>query len=233
MADACSNPVFVISGVSTGLGEALCRQLLELGKMVVCIGRNFTAEQRAAAEKHSAKLIACDLSSSDGLNNLALETALAGHDAVTFFSNAGTVAPIGLAGAVNLSAMSASFNLNVLAPAAIVSAILRATAGSDIKLTFFNISSGAARHAIAGWSAYCAGKAAASAYFNCLALERTDIKVVERDPGVMDTAMQAIIRAHTPTQFPRHDEFMRLKEDNKLNHPDTVAAAILGEAGVT
>ena len=220
-------PVFVISGVSAGLGEALCHLLLEQGKTVVCIGRNFTSEQKAST---GARLIACDLSSSENLEQLSLDAALTGHDEVIFLSNAGVIEPVGLAGEPDFAAVTSSLHVNALAPPAIAAAILRAAA--QAKLTFVNISSGATSRAVAGWSAYCAGKAAASAYFDCVALERPDIRVIHRDPGVMNTGMQTAIRSHNTSQFPRHEEFMRFKSDKKLRDPRSVAAEILEEVGV-
>jgi benzil reductase ((S)-benzoin forming) len=229
--EATPGPVFVISGVSAGLGEALCSHLLGMGRAVVGIGRSFTTAQIDAAEMQSCKLMHCDLSSLDDLEGLSLETVLDGHDEVVFLSNAGTVEPVGLVGQSGLADIATSFHVNYLAPAAIASAIIRATATGGARLTFVNISSGAARRPIPGWSAYCAGKAAASAYFKCIAAERPEIRVIERDPGVMDTGMQAAIRSHTPAQFPPHDDFMRLKTDNKLLDPKAVAAALLEEIG--
>jgi spore coat polysaccharide biosynthesis protein SpsF len=228
MAECGARPVFVISGTSAGLGEALCSRLLALGHIVVCIGRRFTAAQRASDR---AILITCDLSSSDELNGLSLDRELAGFDRVTFFSNAGVVEPIGLAGQVPPSALAIALHVNALAPAAIAVAIIRAA--GEAQLTFVNISSGAAHRPIAGWSAYCAGKAAARAWFDCVAMEYPGIRVIERDPGVMDTGMQAAIRSHGAAKFPRRDEFVRLKDDNRLNDPGAVAAAILTELDMT
>jgi NADP-dependent 3-hydroxy acid dehydrogenase YdfG len=228
MAERGTRSAFLISGTSTGLGEALCSQLLAQGHTVLCIGRHFTAAQQASER---AILITCDLSSSDALSVLSLDRELAGFDEVTFFSNAGTVEPIGLAGGTDPAALAASLHVNALAPAVIATAIIRATAG-HARLTFVNISSGAARRAIAGWSAYCAGKAAARAYFDCVAAEYPDIHIIERDPGVMDTEMQAVIRAHTAAEFPRHSEFVRLKDNNRLSEAGAVATAILKECGV-
>jgi len=229
-----SRQIFIVSGISSGLGEAIFGQLLEMGKRAIGIGRRFTPMQQNAARQSRCKLITCDLANADSLRALPLEPALTeyAHDEVVFFSNAGVVEPIGRVGIADISAVASSLSINALAPIAIASLILRATP-QPAKFIFVNISSGAASHAIAGWSAYCTGKAAARAWFQCLAAERPDIRVLDRDPGVMDTAMQATIRAQQPQEFPRHEEFLRLKTDNRLRAPLDVARGLLAEIGIT
>ena len=92
----------------------------------------------------------CDFSSVENLQHLSLEHVLEGHDEVIFLSNAGTIEPIGLVGKTDFASVAECFHVNALAPAAIANAILR-DAG-PAKLTFVNISSGAAHRPIAGWS---------------------------------------------------------------------------------
>jgi benzil reductase ((S)-benzoin forming) len=67
---------------------------------------------------------------------------------------------------------------------------VRARGGEGVLL---NISSGAARNAYAGWSAYCAGKAAVDRMSESIALEETAraLRVHAVAPGIIDTDMQA------------------------------------------
>jgi benzil reductase ((S)-benzoin forming) len=63
-----------------------------------------------------------------------------------------------------------------------------------IPLTVLHIGSGASKHPIPHWSAYCTTKAAAAMFFACLAVENPGWKIVDMDPGVLDTDMQSAIR---------------------------------------
>ena len=59
-----------------------------------------------------------------------------------------------------------------------------------------NVSSGAAHHALEGWSSYCAAKAGVASLTRSVALEAGDagIRVYGFGPGTVDTEMQAVIR---------------------------------------
>jgi NAD(P)-dependent dehydrogenase (short-subunit alcohol dehydrogenase family) len=63
--------------------------------------------------------------------------------------------------------------------------------------TVINVSSGAAHRPLEGWSAYCSGKAGLAMLTAAIALEYADagIRAFGLAPGVVDTDMQATIRA--------------------------------------
>jgi len=65
------------------------------------------------------------------------------------------------------------------------------------KGTVINVSSGAAHRPLEGWSAYCSGKAGLAMLTEAIALECVDagVRVFGLAPGVVDTDMQATIRA--------------------------------------
>ena len=94
-----------------------------------------------------------------------------------------------------------------------------------------SISSGAAVKAHAGWSLYSAGKAAMEHYCRVLAVEQSaqlsPVRVFSVNPGVMDTSMQAEVRASDPGHFPELDRFVGLKRDGLLASPDDVAMQIV------
>ena len=119
----------------------------------------------------------------------------------------------------------------------VVSAILLARAFTsafqqlDCPKTFVNVSSGAAVRGHAGWSLYCASKAAMENFVRAMALEQADqefpIRTLSVNPGVMDTAMQAEVRASSPEQFPEKARYVRLKAEGRLAEPGDVAARIV------
>ncbi len=89
------------------------------------------------------------------------------------------------------------------------------------------VSSGAAQKDYAGWSLYCATKAAVERFAGCVVEEQ---KVFEHpvltsiiNPGVMDTDMQAHIRQADGDYFPQLERFLTLKAEDQLPSPEQVA----------
>jgi len=94
-----------------------------------------------------------------------------------------------------------------------------------------NISSGAAHTAYAGWSMYCATKAALDHFTRCVALEQAGLpngaKVVALAPGMIDTTMQATVRSAGPDAFAESARFIALKESGQLPSPGDAAGRVL------
>ncbi len=92
------------------------------------------------------------------------------------------------------------------------------------KMSFVNISSGAANRAISNWSLYCSSKAFIQMFFNVAESEYKQHRFFNIDPGVMDTNMQKSLRE---SYFPDVQLFKNLKKEGKLKLPLTVAQEIL------
>jgi NAD(P)-dependent dehydrogenase (short-subunit alcohol dehydrogenase family) len=94
-----------------------------------------------------------------------------------------------------------------------------------------NISSGAAKRAMAGWSAYCTSKAALEMATRVAALEATTndptLAICSLAPGVVDTPMQTLIRSASETDFPDVARFRAMKADGVLRDAHEVARDIL------
>jgi NAD(P)-dependent dehydrogenase (short-subunit alcohol dehydrogenase family) len=65
-------------------------------------------------------------------------------------------------------------------------------------------------------------------FFDVLALQR-NVDVRHVDPGVIDTDMQATIRAAGPERFPLLDKFQALADEGRLQRPADVAERILAD----
>ena len=120
--------------------------------------------------------------------------------------------------------------MNVTAPLVLMNRFLRATSPVELRRVI-NISSGAGRRPIFGWSAYCASKAALDMASRAAALEaRTReqaVHVVSLAPGVIDTPMQGIVRGASQEQFVDVERFRKMKEEGVLRPADDVARDIL------
>jgi hypothetical protein len=89
------------------------------------------------------------------------------------------------------------------------------------------ISSGAARSVYEGWSAYGAGKAALDHWVRTAGAEQERrggrVRILAVAPGVVETAMQAQIRATDAADFPEVQRFHELAERGELRAPEEAA----------
>ncbi|MGC8517105.1 MAG: SDR family NAD(P)-dependent oxidoreductase [Steroidobacteraceae bacterium] len=117
--------------------------------------------------------------------------------------------------------------LNVTAPLLLSAAFTAATVGMRGR-SIVHISSGAARRPIAGWSVYCACKAALDQHARVVAADAVPgLRICSLAPGVVDTDMQTEIRSSDPTHFPLHSQFATLHADGALVKATTAAARLL------
>lgn len=217
--------IAIVTGGSKGLGLALCEQLRAAGYHVV-------EYSRSAPHPYSVALDLTDPTDVDA----AVATSLASVDAarcteLLLFSNAGTLAPIGPAWRKPASDVLANVAINLASGIAVINAVVRHFRGAPCRKLIVNISSGAALKGYAGWSLYCAGKAGMEGFIRALAVEESaqahPFLPVSVDPGVIDTAMQALIRETAPADFPEVARFISRKHSGGLAAPEDVAAAIL------
>ena len=224
----------VITGASSGLGLALARAV-PFPADVVDISRS------GPPEDEDIEHLAADLSLPaewDAVGN-QLDRLVSDRqpDRAVFIHAAGTLTPIGFAGEVDPSAYRANVLLNSAAGQVLGHRFLAAVRGSDMETDIVMISSGVATTAYAGWSAYCAGKAALDHWVRAVGLEqrtRGGARVSAIAPGVLATAMQAETRQTSEEDFPQVARFRRLLEEGDLVDPDDVARRIwrLIEAGI-
>lgn len=217
--------IAIITGGSSGLGAALCEQYVARGWKVIEFSRS-------APHPYSVEL---DLAETGDTGEVFERTfgslAALDCDEIVAINNAAVLAPVGPSALADPAAVLRSVDVNVTAGIMFASEFLRAFQLQDCVKTFVNISSGAAAKAHAGWSLYSAGKAAMEHYCRVLAVEQsaqhTPVRVFSVNPGVMDTSMQAEVRASDPGHFPELDRFVRLKRDGLLVSPDDVAMQIV------
>lgn len=224
--------VSLITGVSRGLGAALCDQLYAAGDCVVGIGRSFTAAQREQAGERLV-LRQAELSHPETLPaQTELAGLLAGATTAALIHNAAVVTPIGALGALPPAEVSSAVAVNLTAPMLLTNAFLGALP-PELPATVLFVSSGAAHRPVAGWSVYGASKRGGEAFFEAVAEQVGDrpVTVASVNPGVMDTGMQQAIRevAAGDDWFPEGDRFLSLHDHGDLPDPANVAAALIAE----
>lgn len=212
----------MVTGHSRGLGEAVAAALLDSHVDVLGLSRRSSAH---LAAKNGAKLtqVALDLGDAAALADRALadriEAFCAGAERVLLVNNAGMVKPIGPVGTGGAEAIAKAVTLNVTGPL-VLADLFQAVAAPVRDRRILHISSGAGRRGMAGWSIYCATKAALDNHARAVAEDGiAGLLISSLAPGVIDTDMQADIRGSTVEQFPAIDQFKAMKADGVLSSP--------------
>jgi benzil reductase ((S)-benzoin forming) len=217
---------FAVTGVSRGLGAALFSLLAGGGHRVLAIGRRFTPEQEEAARRAPARirLHAADLADPPALRE-TFDRLLEGVDSGALIHNAAVVEPIGAVGTLSRAELKTAVTINLTAPMLITDDFLAARP-DGLPATVLFVSSGAATRPIRGWAAYCATKAGAEMFHRVAAEEHPDVRIVNVNPGRMDTGMQAALRG---ADFPDVADYVAAHEQGKLPDPAEVARRICAE----
>jgi NAD(P)-dependent dehydrogenase (short-subunit alcohol dehydrogenase family) len=218
----------ILTGHTGGLGAALLDALVGApDTSVVALGR-----RRVPRTETNLRQIVVDLRSPvDAAHALAdaLDVAdCAGLTQVMLVNNAGVLPPIGPVGSRDVSDLADAVALNLATPIALTNELLRLTTDLDVERRVAQISSGAAATPYAGWATYCATKAGLDQFTRSVALEAPlRCRVCSIAPGVVDTAMQAQIRASNVADFPQHARFVALDRDGMLASPDRTARRLV------
>jgi benzil reductase ((S)-benzoin forming) len=221
--------LYVVTGTTKGLGQALAERIAtDAANELVAIAR---APGGAIAGGIG---IEADLADSSALERAcdALERHIAGkrYDKAVLFNNAGIVAPVAPLERADAAQLERNLAVNLVAPMLLMRRFLLATAAVPLR-RIVNISSGAARRPIFGWSAYCTAKAGLDMASRAVALEAEArglaIEVSSLAPGVIDTPMQGVVRDASPEDFVDVERFRAMKADGTLRPAADVAADIL------
>lgn len=216
----------VVTGHTRGLGAAIGAELLARGARVLGIARsdNAVLHERGGERLQQVRL---DLSDTrallDWIAGGALARFLGDCERTALINNAGVLAPIGPAGTREPAEIARALAVNVVAPILLTEAFVAASAQAADRRVL-HVSSGAARNPYSGWSVYCASKAALNQHARAVATERIPhLGIAAVAPGVVDTDMQALIRASSPAAFPQREKFVALAQGGALTPPAQAA----------
>jgi len=213
--------MYIITGVSKGLGKAIAELLLDKGELVTGIGRNSTIEH------DNYTFQKCDLTNSLEIENLTFDLL---EEAVILINNAGIIGEIKRLSDKKKLDLDSILQVNTIAPMLLAHKIYQKIENKD-SFTLVNISSGAANRAIPSWAGYCASKAALNMLTESFYLEEREKgnhpKVYAVSPGVIDTDMQVQIRSSKKSDFSSVDNFIGMKEENQLFTPQEAALRLI------
>jgi len=229
--------LFILTGASRGLGRAMAEQLLAPGRLLLTISRRPDPSLEEAAKDKGTRLEQWPLDLAHGTDAAArLEAWLlkldgAEFSAVTLINNACLLGRVGPLQDADAETTAAALRVGLETPALLAAAFLRATQPWNVPRRVLNISSGAGRRAIAGWAIYCATKAGLDHLSRVMAEDEArrpnGAKVVSLAPGVIDTDMQAELRAADAESFPDQPRFKEMKATGQLASSAEAAARVL------
>lgn len=210
--------VALITGASRGLGRSLAEALAARGWSLVLDGRDADALETAVSELRrsfppvTVRAVAGDVRSPEHRRALLAEVAgLGGIDLLV--NNASTLgAPLATLEHASLEVVREVYDVNVLAPLALMQDLLPALRGAS-RPVVVNVTSDAAVEHYETWGAYGSSKAALEHLTATLAVEEPTLRFLSVDPGDMNTRM--------------HQEAFPGEDISDRPDPSTVAPAIV------
>lgn len=221
--------LYIITGSSKGIGKALVNILAGDEKnQIVGISRS---EMKMDLPNYHPMVL--DVGDLDALVGRAEEIFPKGtFEKIVLINNAGWIGQVEYFGKLEPTSIQEIFNINTLAPALLMNEFVKKYGGSkESERIVVNISSGAAKKPVDGWSGYCASKAALNMLTETAQkealLQSSGIRFFALSPGVVDTKMQEDIRSAPQEGFSSLPKFQGLKEKNELSTPKHTAEKIL------
>jgi benzil reductase ((S)-benzoin forming) len=221
--------VGIVTGVSRGLGEAIASALLARGAHVLGVGRK--SASRLGGERY--RFVELDLANVDAID-VALEApfrelARERPALAVLVNNAATAGPIGVAGTLAAREAATSLAINLAAPIAVGNLFCRVFGAVPGDRRVVNVSSGAAVRPIPGGGLYSIAKAGLEMLTHAIAAEQgsNGIRAVSLRPGIIDTGMQAFMRAQPEEALPSAGMFKGFHASGQLVAPDIAAAKIV------
>ena len=192
--------IALVTGASRGIGRAAALALAEAGAAVVAASRQLAPCHELAREIEAgggrALALGCDVADYRSVERTVAATLEQFGRLDILINNAGVIDPIAEIADSDPDDWDTCIRINLIgayhAARAVIPAMKRQGEG-----IILNVGSGAAYHALLGWSAYSASKAALASLTQSLdaELEGTGIRVHGFRPGTVNTLMQEKIRA--------------------------------------
>ena len=227
----------ILTGASRGMGLAMAEQLCAPDAMLLCISRASASDLDLHAARRGAALTqwAADLNDPIPVAQ-RLQTWLSAQNpgelsSATLINNAGMIGRMGPLDPIDAATLSMTLRVDLEAPMHLTAVFLAATRGWIGPRKVLNISSGLGRRAIAGGAMYCAAKAGMDHFSRCVALDEAGqanaARIVSLAPGIIDTDMQADLRASDAGRFPDREKFIEAKASGGLTSPSDAAKRVL------
>lgn len=186
------NQTILITGGTSGIGQALCEQLLQSGNRVIVASRRIDPEQNLLhSSPDGLTAVHCDLSSLESVRRLCQQLSAASLNPSVLINNAAVqYTPRYTDPDFDVNTIQTEITVN-LSSVAVLSALLLPLLMSQPKALLLNLSSGLAIYPKTSSAIYCATKAAIHSLSQSLRyqLESTSVEVCEAILPLVDTPM--------------------------------------------
>ena len=220
---------YYITGTSRGIGKAFAEHLLKDPS------NNVIGISRQCSIKHpNYRHFNLDLTDTNTLASFKFELHTDAKK-IYLINNAGALGFIKPVGKLDASTIIKDYTLNLIAPSVLTNAFINCYSSVEAEKVIVNISSGAGKNPIDGWAVYCASKAGIDMFSRVVDLEQKikikssetavnkGFKIFSIAPGVVNTAMQDLIRNASKADFSRLEDFIEYKTNNQLLDPEQVS----------
>ena len=210
----------LITGGGTGIGRALAGRFADKGWRVTIVGRRLNLLQEVARDyPDKISIISADVGSIQDRQKIVSE---AKGTLDLLVHNAAVLGPVGPILDQSPEDWKSHMATNVEGPLFLTQVLLLKLVENS---RVVNISSGAAHQGTPGWGMYCTSKAALFMLGQLLKdeLAQRNIWFGSVRPGIVDTPMQAEIRALEPENFPMVEQFRQYKATGALVTSELVA----------
>lgn len=207
----------LITGVSSGLGEALKDEYINLNCNVYGVSRS---------KVNDCNHVCLDLNHISNINQ-KLPLLLKGVDELDMvILNAGILGEIKTFDKWEYDELLEIMNINVWSNKFILDWLFK----NDIKVKqVITISSGASEHSYKGWGGYCITKSALRMMTELYSKEIDGTHFISVSPGLVDTPMQDYLCDKVDTnEFPVVKKFIDSREDGTTKSPNYIAKRMIG-----
>jgi NAD(P)-dependent dehydrogenase (short-subunit alcohol dehydrogenase family) len=216
----------LITGASSGIGAACVKQALSKDLTIIATARNHEKLQSLKNSSASIHIIAADISTELGRKKICDSI----NQPIDFLlHNAARLDVPEKFQDITLTDFQSCIATNVEPIIFLTKGLLSNLKQAHEKARILSISSGAAKHIIAGVGNYCISKAAGLMANQMLKVElaTSDILVNDYFPGHVNTDMQTKLRSSDDSIFPKTSEFKAIKKSGHLSSPSDIAQHLL------
>ena len=198
------NKVALVTGATSGLGQAIAVELLNHGCNVILTGRNPKKIENSILNqkqyKNQITFISSDLGTDKGLNHLVNEINKVYQKIDILIHSAGTIY-LGSTALTSIEKFDEQYKINVRAPYFLTRAFLKTIIDNKGQIVFINSTAGL--DSWAGVGQYSATKHALRAWVNSLRLELSGlgVKIINIFPGATDSPMQHYVQKFEQQEY--------------------------------